>query len=140
MNNLLKLSAFLCLIFIATSCTTESLDDSFEQTTATPEVAQAYQNCNNQNPQSRLVNNGTVSFAFTIVDSNSNTVQIQNIAPGGSSSWSSFNAGETTFNVESSTTGVSDSKVVLEMNTCTEVEIVVNSSNSVEVPIVQTVN
>ncbi|RAJ16208.1 hypothetical protein [Olleya aquimaris] len=140
MNNLLKFSAFLCLIFIASSCTTESLDDSYNQSTTTPEVAQAYQSCSNQNPQSKLVNNGSVNFTFKIIDSNSNIIQEQDIIPGGSSSWLTFNDGETTFSIESASTGVSDSKVVLDMNTCTEVEIIVNSSNSVEVPIVQTVN
>ncbi|WGD34453.1 hypothetical protein [Olleya sp. YS] len=140
MNNLLKFSAFLCLIFIASSCTTESLDDSLNESIVSPEAAQANQTCSNQNPQSKLVNNGSVNFTFVIVDSNANTIQEQNIVPGGSSSWLTFNDGETTFSIQSSTSGISDSKVILDMDTCTEVEIIINSSNSVEVPIIQTLN
>lgn len=60
MNSLLKFLACLCLIFIASSCISESLDDSFIENSVNTEEAQANQSCSNQNPQSKLVNNGSV--------------------------------------------------------------------------------
>ncbi|WP_397362670.1 hypothetical protein [Olleya sp. R77988] len=142
MNNLLKLSAFLCLIFIASSCTVEPIEDftSTNEKSINNSAAATTQACSNQDPQSKLVNNGTVSYTFKIVDSSGTLIEENNIAPGAESAWLSFVDGETTFSVESNTTGISDSKLLLNMATCSEVEIIVNSSNTIDTPTIQELN
>ncbi|MGB6268726.1 MAG: hypothetical protein WBF67_06895 [Olleya sp.] len=57
--------------------------------------------------------------------------------PGATLSWLSFTVGVTTFSVESATTRVFDCKILLDMGYCTEVEIVVNSSNTLDTPVIQ---
>jgi len=96
--------------------------------------------CDNQDPQSRLINNGTIAYTFTIIDIDQNVIEILNVAPGTSSSWSSFNEGETIFSIDGSANNVSDSKVVLDMSTCTKVEIVINNLNEVNEPIILTLD
>jgi hypothetical protein len=96
--------------------------------------------CDNQDPQSRLINNGTIAYTFTIIDIDQNVIEILNVAPGASSSWSSFNEGLTIFSVDGSAYNVSDSKVVLDMSTCTKVEIVINNLNEVNEPIILTLD
>ena len=137
MKNLFKIATFLCLIITVTSCTVEpveSLDDTLTAKISENTVASSVQTCSNQNPQSRLVNNGTIPFTFKIVDSNDNMVQIQSIAPGTTSTWITFSEGTTIFSLESDTTWVSDSKLVLDMSLCTEVEIIMNSGNTPDTP------
>lgn len=140
MNNLLKFVACLCLIFSSTSCSLEPLEgqNSSNSTKMSDETATTF--CDNQDPQSRLINNGTIAYTFTIIDIDQNVIEILNVAPGTSSSWSSFNEGETIFSIDGSANNVSDSKVVLDMSTCTKVEIVINNLNEVNEPIILTLD
>jgi len=137
MKNILRLKALVILSIFMTSCTVESLDDTFTVPASINLETSAVQTCSNQNPQSRLVNNGTLPFTFTIIDSNNNTSQIQSIAPGTTSTYISFNDGVTMFSVEANTTGTSDDKLVLDMDTCTQVDIVINAQNVYETPIIE---
>lgn len=136
MNNLLKFVACLCLFFLATSCSLESLED--ENTTNSTKISNTTTSvfCDNQDPQSRLVNNGTITYTFTIIDTDQNVIEVLNVAPGTSSTWSSFNEGQTIFSIDGTDNNIKDSKIVLEMATCTKVEIVINILNEVNEPII----
>ncbi len=136
MKYLLKLSAVSCLILILSSCSTESLDDTYAKTSNSNYETSAIQFCSGQNPQSKLINNGTITFTFKIIDSNDNTMVVHNISPGTSSSWMSFTEGETLFSIDGNTANVDDSKLLLDMSNCSEVEIVVNSLNEVNNPVI----
>ena len=133
MNNLLKFVACLCLIFSSTSCSLEPLEGQNSGNSTKISNATATTFCDNQDPQSRLI-------TFTIIDIDQNVIEILNVAPGTSSSWSSFNEGLTIFSVDGSAYNVSDSKVVLDMSTCTKVEIVINNLNEVNEPIILTLD
>ena len=63
-------------------------------------------------------------------------IEVLNVAPGTSSTWSSFNEGQTIFSIDGTDNNIKDSKIVLEMATCTKVEIVINSLNEVNEPII----
>ena len=123
-------------IFLATSCSLESLED--ENTNNSTKISNTTTSvfCDNQDPQSRLVNNGTITYTFTIIDIDQNVIEVLNVAPGTSSTWSIFNEGQTIFSIDGTDNNIKDSKIVLEMATCTKVEIVINSLNEVNEPII----
>ncbi|QCE43152.1 hypothetical protein [Psychroserpens sp. NJDZ02] len=140
MNYLLKLSVAICLLFSVSSCSVDSLEDSTDEraintTAVTPNVA-----CSNQDPKSKLINNGTVVFTLQIFDSNNNLTELIDVAPGTSSSWISFSEGDTVFNLDSTSSNVSDDKISINMNNCSEVEIVVNALNKIDSPVVNSLD
>ncbi|AUC76322.1 hypothetical protein [Olleya sp. Bg11-27] len=140
MNYLLKLSVAFCLLFSVSSCTIDSLEDSIDERSINTNSVVPNQACSNQDPKSKLINNGTVAFTFQIIDSNNNLIELLEVAPGATSSWISFSEGDTVFNLDSNTTGVSDDKVFINMTNCSEVEIIVNSGNQIDTPIVNNLN
>ena len=140
MKYLLKLSVAICLIFTVSSCTVESLDDAVSKSAVSQNVAEANQSCNNQDPKTKLINNGTVAFTFQIIDSDSNMIEFIDIAPGASTSWISFTEGDTVFNLDSNVIGVSDDKIAISISNCSEIEIVVNAQNKIDSPVVNSLN
>ena len=140
MKYLLKLSVAICLIFTVSSCTVESLDDAVSKSAVSQNVAEANQSCNNQDPKTKLINNGTVAFTFQIIDSDSNMIEFVDIAPGASTSWISFTEGDTVFNLDSNVIGVSDDKIAISISNCSEIEIVVNAQNKIDSPVVNSLN
>ncbi|SFJ65168.1 hypothetical protein [Olleya namhaensis] len=140
MKYLLKLSVAICLLLTVSSCTVESLDDAVSKSAVSQNVAEANQSCNNQDPKTKLINNGTVAFTFQIIDSDSNMIEFVDVAAGASTSWISFTEGDTIFNLDSNVIGVSDDKIAININNCSEIEIVVNAQNKIDTPIVNSLN
>lgn len=140
MNYLLKLSVSICLLFSVSSCTVDSLEDAMDERSIDASAVAPNQACSNQDPKSKLTNNGTVAFTFQILDSNNNLIELLEVAPGVTSAWISFSEGDTVFNLASNTTGVSDDKVFINMTNCSEVEIIVNSVNQIDTPVVNNIN
>jgi len=122
------------VVFSISSCSVESIDEQIQAEAPQLELqAESVQTCSNNDPRSKLTNNGTVALTFTVYSNDMNSVATQsNIQPGTSSGWISFTPGETMFSIKSNTSGVSDSKLEFSMDTCTEVDIVIGTDNSVE--------
>ena len=140
MKYLLKLSVAICLLLTVSSCTVESLDDAVNKSAVSQNVAEANQSCNDQDPKTKLINNGTVAFTFQIIDSDSNMIEFVDVAAGASTSWISFTEGDTIFNLDSNVIGVSDDKIALSISNCSEIEIIVNAQNKIDTPIVNSLN
>ncbi|AXO78996.1 hypothetical protein DZC78_00895 [Olleya aquimaris] len=136
MKYLVRLSVKICLILFVSSCTVDSLEDTANEESTNSYSVVNNQSCDNQDPQSKLTNNGSVAFTFQIIDLNNNLIELVNVAPNTSTTWVSFPEGATVFNVTSNTTGVSDDKVFIDMSNCSEVEIVINSINKIDSPVI----
>lgn len=117
----------LCLALILFSCISDSIeDDNFT------EPSQFLNPCVNDDPITRVVNNGTVAFDLKVLDSNGVVlVDIANIPPSTTTSWASFAEGEVLFSLDSNQTLVNDDKVVLQMNTCMAFDIEIDANNEI---------
>jgi len=82
--------------------------------------------CNNQDPRARIINNGTQKASVQIKTSGGNTVNINNVDPGNSSTYSSYAAGEITFTIVVS--NVNYVKVVQLVN-CFDYDIAIDNNN-----------
>jgi len=150
MNNLLNSLLAFAVFFSVFSCSVEPLDTQVLNETPRTELlnedpqlellneAQLLQSvnaqsCSNSNPKSRLTNNGTVPLKFIVYSDDMQSIASQsNIQPGNSSGWISFNPGEALFSIKSFTTSVIDSKLEFSMDTCTQLDVIVGSNNTVE--------
>jgi hypothetical protein len=86
-------------------------------------------NCKNEDPISRIVNNGTEVISVHIATSGGNTVNINNIQPGETSEDKSFAQGTVSFTISIGNTG--DVVETVLMEDCWEYEIVVDANNNV---------
>jgi len=131
MKNLLKTIAFAILITALYNCSSEPLDD-FDSALELIEETQSSQDlaaCSGLNPEARIVNNGTVPIDLDILDMNGAVLGfVHNLAPGNTSIWISFPAGETLFAV--SNDSFEDEKVIYTMTTCMIFDMEVDSSNT----------
>lgn len=129
MKNLLKFAYYASVLLVSISCTTESVDS-----VQLNELNQQELNdpCVDQDPISRVVNNGTVSFDFKVIDDQGVVLaEISNIPASTTTSWVSFPQGEILFSLDSDQTLVNDDKVVLQMGTCMAYEIEIDSNNQI---------
>ncbi|UKN01036.1 hypothetical protein K6119_15000 [Paracrocinitomix mangrovi] len=107
MKRSLLFMAFLAVAFTFTSC----------------------KKCKNEDPISRIVNNGTESTSVQIQTSGGNTVNINNILPGETSEDKTFAPGVVDFTISIG----NNNPVVLSvtMEQCWEYEIVIDANNEV---------
>ncbi len=85
--------------------------------------------CNNENPRARVTNTGTEEVSVQIKTTDGNTENINNIEPGKSSEFRSYETGTITFTIV-----LEDNQEVIEtveMDFCSEYEIIVNDDNSI---------
>lgn len=89
--------------------------------------------CSDEQPRARIVNNGTERVNLQIQTSEGNTVNINNIEPNTTSDWSSYAAGVIKFTISIDDNGGVHDDVVLnvEMANCWEYDIVIASDNTV---------
>jgi len=88
----------------------------------------ACKKCKNQDPQARIINNGSSKASVQIKTSGGNTVNINNVDPGTASSYSSYAAGQVTFTI----TENNNSYVkVVDMSQCYEYDIAIDASNNI---------
>ena len=131
MKNLLKIMAFLGLLFTYMACTSDSFEvRQIENNTQQIEI----QNnpCVDEDPITRVINNGTTAFDLNVLDSDGITVvSILNIPANLSTSWVSFTQGELLFSLSTNTALVSDDKVLLQMNNCMAFEIEIDANNEI---------
>lgn len=130
MKNLLKLTTLFGLITIFSACTINSVDDLLNETEN--ENAALNPPCLNEDPKTRVVNNGTVPFNLEVVAADGSiVVSILNIPPNTTTSWATFDEAELMFSLKGSNLDVSDDKVLLQMDNCTAFEIEVDTNNEI---------
>jgi len=128
MKNLLKTLSLIIVILSISSCTVESIND-----TTVLETTQSSFTCTNSDPEARFTNNGTIDFTFRIYDAtNAMVVEELNVAPGSSTTWSSFSEGDIMFSMISSSNGVMDIKTIVTMSNCTAFDVTVKSDNTLD--------
>ena len=128
MKNLLKLSALLCLVMMYSTCTS-----NLEEDTIDVEIQQTLMNdpCTNQDPATRVINNGTVSFNLFVLASDGTVLaEIPDILTNTTTSWVSFPEGDITFSIASGDSAITD-EVDLKMGTCMAYEIEIDSNNQI---------
>ncbi len=84
--------------------------------------------CRNEDPRGRVINNGTQKASVQIQTSGGNTVNINNVDPGTSSSYSSYAAGLVTFTIKVNN---ADYAKTVEMSTCYDYDIAIDANNSI---------
>lgn len=132
MKNLLNQALFLCFVIMLSACTSESIqNDSFPEATQV-ENFQLTEFCSNQDPTTRVVNNGTVTFDLLVTNVDGTFLaELPNIQSNTITSWASFPEGDIIFSLTSNDPTVSDTDVVLKMGTCMVYEIEVDSNNQI---------
>lgn len=84
--------------------------------------------CSGENPQARIVNNGTSKADVQVQTSGGNTVNINNVQSGTSSAYTSFAPGGMTFTINVG----SVQKVTTDtLATCYNYDIVIDASNNI---------
>ncbi|MCF8257975.1 MAG: hypothetical protein K9J06_10485 [Flavobacteriales bacterium] len=86
-------------------------------------------NCENEDPRARIVNNGTDKASVQIWTTGGNTENINNIETGQTSDWRSFAPGLTNFTV--SIQGANDTVLVVSMLSCMQYDIRISANNTV---------
>ncbi len=129
MKHLLKLTQALCLVFMLFGCTSDSaVDENALEVTD----SQLNQNCVDQDPITRVINNGTVTFDLKVFDAQGTVlVDFPNIPANTTTSWASFEQGEVMFSLNCDQALVNDDKVVLQMDTCMAYEIEIDGNNEI---------
>ena len=59
--------------------------------------------CKGENPNARIINNGTSNASVQVKTSGGNTININNVASGTASAYASYAAGDVTFTITVST-------------------------------------
>ena len=114
------------------SCTTESIEslDNDIESEVVLEATDIQTDCEGEDPQAQLTNNGTVPIMLEIATIDGTFLHVvENIAPGTTTSLFTFSPDEIIFNVSKNTTGIQDDKVVFVMDACTRYDMVVGPDN-----------
>jgi len=84
--------------------------------------------CKNEDPRARIINNGTEKASVQIKTSGGNTVNINNVDPGTSSTYSSYAVGLVTFTI---TVKTIDYVKTFNMDKCFDYDIAIDASNNI---------
>lgn len=129
MKNLLKRTFVMCFVLTLLTCTSDSAENELSLDL---NPSQLNEPCVGQLPITRVINNGTVSIDFKVIDSDGVVlVDIPSIPASTTTSWASFDEGVVLFSIDTNQTLVSDDKVELNMESCMAYEIEINSNNEV---------
>lgn len=137
-TNLLKATALAIVMTAFYNCSVESIDSNQtipEQISLNFDSALDGVPCVDQQPRSRISNNGDEIVNFEIFDSEGILLKsVYDLNPGDVSEWQSFPAGLTTFSV---TTSVTSKPVRIDMGNCMiyDVSIDANYQLDTDVPI-----
>ena len=128
MKNLLRFIPFLALLIFACTVDSDETDSQNEDLL----TAQNQPPCVDDDPITRVVNNGTVAFDLLVLsDDGSVLVDIPDIPANTTTSWASFPEGEVLFSMDAHVAQADDDKVVLQMNTCMAYEIEIDGNNEI---------
>lgn len=84
--------------------------------------------CKDDAPAARIINNGTQKASVQIKTSEGNTVNINNVDPGTSSSYSNYAAGQVTFTI---TVKSVDYVRTYNIGNCYDYDIAIDASNNI---------
>ena len=84
--------------------------------------------CKGEDPSARIINNGTQVASVQIKTSGGNTVNINTVAPGTSSPYSSYAAGQVTFTIKMNNV---DYVKTVDLSTCYKYDIAIDASNNI---------
>ena len=86
--------------------------------------------CKNEDPRARIINNGTEKADVQVKTSGGNTININNVASGTSSSYSSYAAGQTTFTINVANTNYVKA---VDVAKCYDYDIAIDAGNNITV-------
>ncbi len=86
--------------------------------------------CKDEDPRARIINNGTQKADVQVKTSAGNTININNVAPGTSSSYSSYAAGQITFTINVANTNYVKT---VEVGKCNDYDIAIDARNNITV-------
>ncbi len=84
--------------------------------------------CKGEDPSAKIINNGTIKASVQIKTSEGNTVNINNVDPGTSSSYVSYAAGLVTFTI---TVSSNDYVETVQMEECYDYDIAIDANNNI---------
>lgn len=84
--------------------------------------------CDGENPRARIINNGTAKADVQVQTTGGNTININNVLPSTSSSYSGFAAGTSTFTIN---VGKETKVTTLSMETCFDYDINIDTANNI---------
>lgn len=84
--------------------------------------------CDGENPRARIINNGTAKADVQVQTTGGNTININNVLPSTTSSYSGFAEGASTFTIN---VGKETKLTTLYMQTCYDYEINIDSANNI---------
>ena len=128
-----NLPRFLPLLALMLFTCTADFNESDSQSDD-PVTAQNQPPCVNDDPITRIVNNGTLTFELSVRDENGvEVVNFASVPPNSTTSWASFNSGAYIFYLLDASGGSSSSydKAQIQMDNCTALEIEIDGNNQV---------
>lgn len=84
--------------------------------------------CKGADPQARIINNGSNKASVQIKTTGGNTVNINNVVPNTSSTYSSYAAGQVTFTITVNNTNYIKT---VDMSQCYNYDIAIDSNNNI---------
>ncbi|MSP58223.1 MAG: hypothetical protein EXR17_05100 [Flavobacteriaceae bacterium] len=84
--------------------------------------------CKNEDPRAKILNNGTQKASVQIKTSGGSTVNINNVDPSTSSSYSGYAAGQVTFTIKVNNV---DYVKTVDMINCYDYDIAIDANNNI---------
>ena len=123
-----KAMAFAIVMSSFYNCSTDSVDNS--NLDSNLQNASQSTNCDSSDPTVRLTNNGTVVMDFEVLLAiDGSLLAEEQVLPGHTSEWISFEPGIILFSASSNVDGVKDHKVVYDMESCMEYNMQIDADN-----------
>lgn len=86
--------------------------------------------CKNEDPRARITNNGTQKASVQVKTSGGNTININNVDPGTSSTYANYAPGQVTFTI---TVANNDYVKTTDISECYEYDIAIDRNNTITV-------
>lgn len=86
--------------------------------------------CKDEDPRARIINNGTQKADVQVKTSGGNTININNVLSGTSSSYSSYATGQITFTINVANTNYVKA---VDVAKCYDYDIAINATNTITV-------
>ncbi len=84
--------------------------------------------CKDEDPRAKIINNGTQKASVQIKTSGGSTVNINNVDPSTSSTYSSYAAGQVTFTIKVNSI---DYVKTVDMTKCYDYDIAIDANNNI---------
>jgi hypothetical protein len=131
MKNLLKFIPFIVFAIVLKACTAEN---SVLLNNETDQFSQSNPPCVDDDPITRVVNNGTITFQLQVMNEDGvEVVNFVSVPPNTTTSWASFDSGLHIFYLKdvSDSSNSSMDKAQLQMDNCMALEIEIDANDQV---------